>query len=230
MGIGALPVLAPGEAPPRGATVLVHIGKTGGSSVRVALQGHPVAQDMVVCHITPPPVRPDLRYVLVLRHPVQRALSAFNWRRRIVIEQGKQSERFAGEAEVLRQYDTLNALAHALDTDAGRDAFGRVHHLRENIAFYLDPLRNGVTPDAIVAVLVQERLADDLARVWGITDAGRVNAHGHRTDDSQRHLDDRALRALYAHLAPDFAAIDWLHGIACLDADGHRLLTYRGAA
>lgn len=81
--------------------IYIHIGKCGGTSLFKTIQDSPVVArsfsriDWV--HIVTPAYRPEASYVVVLRNPVSRALSAFNWRYRLVVEEGGQKTRFAGE-------------------------------------------------------------------------------------------------------------------------------------
>lgn len=89
-------------------------------------------------------------------------------------EDGAQSDRFGGERAFLTRYPSLDALAldlYAPDgtrNDAVISGFSRVHHIRENIAFYLDPLLWKIDPRQIKGVMMQENLNADIKRVFGI--------------------------------------------------------------
>ena len=65
----------------RNATTWVHVGKTG-TAVGGMLQGCTV----VTCHVSSgrltPPVPRHARYLIGVRDPVARVVSAFNWRHR----------------------------------------------------------------------------------------------------------------------------------------------------
>jgi hypothetical protein len=65
---------------PDGAKVLIHVGKSGGTSLRRAPEQTDLGREMHVVHIMRPPIRPSLEYYIVARGPIGRALSAFNWR------------------------------------------------------------------------------------------------------------------------------------------------------
>lgn len=81
---------------PDGAKVLVHVGKSGGTTLRHALDQTELGRQMHVVHIMRPPVRPSLEYYIVARGPVSRALSAFNWRYKLVVADGSQKDRVLG--------------------------------------------------------------------------------------------------------------------------------------
>lgn len=65
---------------PDGASVLIHVGKSGGTSLRTALKETELGAHMHVVHIRKPPIRSNLSYYIVARGPISRAISAFNWR------------------------------------------------------------------------------------------------------------------------------------------------------
>jgi hypothetical protein len=124
-------------------------------------------------HITPPPVHPSYQYIIAARGPNSRVVSAFNWRKKLVVFDKTQVRRFPGEYEVLTYYNSLNHLAESLYTrdgipnsNAHQDAL-RIHHVRENIDFYLGHLLTIVPATQIRHVLMQENLDQDLARVFG---------------------------------------------------------------
>ena len=124
--------------------VYIHIGKCGGSSLRKAITDSTIVKERFervhYVHINKPPVLKNARYLIVIRNPIQRAISAFNWRYKLVVEDEVQRNRFEGEWEVLKKYGTLNNLAAALYVDQVLDLnvsnqFQIIHHLKENISF-----------------------------------------------------------------------------------------------
>lgn len=155
-----------------GTTVLIHIGKCGGTTLKKAMRATEWKGAFVGVHVRRPPVRRDLKYYILVRNPVRRAMSAFSWRYRLVVEEDGQRGRFPGEYEALKKYGTLNALAESLyaaDGAENRSACGdvrRIHHLREDINFYLGDLLTFVDPQQIVDVLTQETLDEDILRIF----------------------------------------------------------------
>lgn len=210
---------------PDGAKVLVHVGKSGGTTLRHALDQTELGRQMHVVHIMRPPVRPSLEYYIVARGPVSRALSAFNWRYKLVVADGSQKDRVPGEYELLTRYGTLNALALDLYAEDGTpnaealETLSRMHHIRENIAFYLGHLLDTVDPAQIKAVLMQESLDADIERVLGVKSEGRLKNHAVEMDNKQLVLEPRAVANLRRFLAPDYACLTRLFCWGKLDKD-----------
>ncbi len=210
---------------PDGAKVLIHVGKSGGTSLRMALRETPLGAEIHKVHIKRPPIRSSLEYYIIARGPISRALSAFNWRYKRVVTDGEQKGRVEGEYELLTRYETLNALALALYAPDGTPnqpviaAFGRIHHIRENIAFYLDPLLDRVDPSQIKAVLMQENLDGDIERVLGVRTQHRDKQHGDSVDPARKHLEPGAEANLRRFFAKDYACLNRLFCWGKIDKD-----------
>ena len=196
-------------------TVLIHIGKCGGESLKAALRDSGLAERMLMVHIEQPAYRGDHEYIIVARNPLRRMISAFNWRYKLVVLDGTQMDRFPGELDVLRRYGSIDALGEALYDDDGRPEIPaladarRIHHIREDIGFYLTHLLDRCDPGQIRAVLLQERLDADIERVFGIRNAHRINEN-HATRDDGR-LSPRARRNLMRFLHRDYEALARLY-------------------
>ena len=204
-------------APARPRRVLIHIGKCGGGAVKAALSEAGMASELRIVHIRRPAYGRRLRYVVLARNPLARAVSAFNWRYRLVVAEGVQANRFAGERGVLTRYGSVEALGEALyDADgtprAGPIRHARmIHHLREDIGFYLTRLLGRCRPEQIEAVLMQETLSEDMERVFGIAGLRRIHDNrGMSADD----LSPRARANLMRFLHRDYEALARLYAWA----------------
>ena len=210
---------------PDGAKVLIHVGKSGGTSLRMALRETSLGQEIHKVHIRRPPIRPTLEYYIIARGPVSRVMSAFNWRYKRVVTDGEQKDRIAGEYDLLTRYETLNNLALDLYDPAGApntpviEAFGRMHHIRESIAFYLDPLLDQIDPTQIKEVLMQENLDADIERVLGVRVERRDKQHGDSVDPARKHLDPQAKINLRRFLARDYACLNRLYAWGKIEQD-----------
>ncbi|MEL7254165.1 MAG: hypothetical protein AAGL23_08315 [Pseudomonadota bacterium] len=197
----------------------IHIGKCGGATVNKAIDTSPLIAEafdhVSVSHVARPVYKPRNRYLFVVRNPIDRAISAFNWRQRLVHEEARPDHRFPGEAEVLTKYGTLEALALALyDGDSlvpeVASEFRRIHHLREDMAFYLDPAIPVLSADQVFAVLCQETLDADIEARLGVPTPGRVHDNRSRTATEKTVLSPAARANLARFLDRDFAALEWL--------------------
>ncbi len=203
---------APAEPQPN--TVLIHIGKCGGSTLRTALEQIADTFPVQIVHVEKPIYNADHSYIIVARGPISRVISAFNWRYKLVVTDGTQHDRFKGELEVLRRYESLNTLAEALyDNDgnpnqAAHNDIRKIHHLREDISFYLSELLQQCQPEQITAVLMQENLNADIQRVFGVTAGEREKDN---SKASANTLSDQAEQNLRRFFRPDYEALTLLH-------------------
>ena len=197
----------------------VHIGKCGGSTIDKLLSLSPVVKEkyssFFETHINGVVVDQNCDYLFCLRNPISRAFSAFEWRRKLILEDElpDQVRRFPGERKVLRKYRSLGSLARSLyrsdgrlDQAVARD-FRAVHHLRESISFYCQPLLSVLTPDNIMGVVCQETLASDCNRLLGV-DVSEVRE---RSNPSKRQieqdLDASAINNLRRFLVEDYQCV-----------------------
>ena len=197
----------------------VHIGKCGGSTVEKLLSLSPIISEtyssFFESHINGVVVDPNCDYLFCIRNPIDRAFSAFEWRKKLVIEEElpDQVRRFPGERKVLRQYQSLGVMARALYRSDGRldQAVARdfhcVHHLRESISFYCRPLLGVLTPANIFGVVCQEALAADCTRLLGV-DALGVRERSNATKQSiDQDLDAEAVNNLKRFLVDDYQCL-----------------------
>jgi len=206
----------------------VHIGKCGGSSVEKLLSRSPVVKEkyssFFESHINGVVVDNTCDYLFCLRNPIDRAHSAFEWRRKLVLEDElpDQIRRFPGERKVLRKYLSLGVMARSLyrsdgrlDQAVARD-FRAIHHLRESISFYCQPLLGVLTPGNILGVVCQESLAADCARVLGV-DVSKVRERSNASKRQiEQDLDAAAKDNLRRFLVEDYQCVAALWSLGAL--------------
>ena len=206
----------------------VHIGKCGASTVEKLLPLSPVISEKYCSffesHINGVVADPNCDYLFCIRNPIDRAFSAFEWRKKLVLEDAlpDQVRRFPGEARILRQYKSLGSMAKLLYRSDGRlnqavaRDFRSVHHLRESISFYCSPLLGVLTPSNILGVVCQETLAEDCARILDVDVAElqeRSNFSKRRIDQD---LDLEAMNNLKRFLVEDYQSITALWSFGAL--------------
>ena len=79
--------------------VIIHIGICGGSTVRSELRSKNIKFSEI--HIREAIYKPKNKYVIVIRNPIKRFISAFNWRYYLVCSSKKQENRFKNEKNIL---------------------------------------------------------------------------------------------------------------------------------
>ncbi|MCF8028320.1 MAG: hypothetical protein K9K81_08140 [Desulfobacteraceae bacterium] len=161
--------------------------------------------------------------MIIARGPISRALSAFNWRYKLVVEDKVQKDRYSGEYEVLKKYGSLNRLAESLYDPDGRPnravhkEIRKIHHIREDIAFYLKDFLKFCPPAQISAVLMQENLDSDMQNVLGIGKVERKKDN--RGQGRCRELSETAERNLKRFFFDDYQALLRLYCYGKIDKD-----------
>lgn len=205
----------------RNSTIFIHIGKCGGRTIRNSL--HLSIKNFVdyEVHIRKPVYRKDLNYIIVARDPISRLLSAYKWRHKILINDGQQRNRIPGEYEILKKYNSLNQIAEVLydneklNIDIERDLL-KIHHIKENISFYLNNLLKKCHHKQIVSVLLQENLNNDIHKTFGIINQ-RYDNYNSRSQKSELSL--RALNNLRSYLQNDYDLMSKLHAWGKIDSE-----------
>jgi hypothetical protein len=213
--------------------IFIHIGKCGGSSLWDAIKRSPHLSNRFVSiskvHIAKPPILKNSSYIIVVRNPISRALSAFNWRYKLVVDDRVQKNRFEGEYEILRKYGTLNSLAEqlydgdVLDSKVAKD-FRSIHHLKEDISFYLTELLNEISANQIYAVLATESLDKDIEDHLGVDTVKRTNENAASDDKYKMHLSKLAKTNMRKFLNEDYAAVERLLAHTCVTDERRRVL------
>lgn len=211
--------------------ILIHIGKCGGVSVRNAILDSGRLHIDEIVHIRQPRITPDATYYILARSPVPRAISAFNWRYRLVVEESAQPDRFPGERQILENYGRLSVLAEALYFEDGSDNvlaqgnYMSIHHLGEGISFYLDRLLGSIPPTQVGGVLLQENLNNDMFRLFGIITKERANANQEAVPEDMLQLSEKAHANLRRFLRSDFACLEKLNQWGKISDEGWNRLS-----
>lgn len=168
-------------------------------------------------HTRPPKLDPLADYVIAVRDPIERAISAFNWRKKILLGDNRQLSRFPGELEALQRYGSLSDLSESLysgtgeslDTSAAQ-AYASIHHLREGIRFYLDPLLDGLRSKQVFGVIAAESFQEDCVRTFGSV----TLEHLHQNRQGNRFLTPLAKKNLRRFLSQEYESLLHLAKIA----------------
>ena len=82
--------------------VIIHIGKCAGGTVREELNNKNI--NFKEIHLRKVKYSPTENYVILIRNPIQRFISAFYWRFFRVCDSKVQVNKFLGENELLQKY------------------------------------------------------------------------------------------------------------------------------
>ena len=216
----------------------VHIGKCGGSTVEKLLPLSSVVAEnyssFFESHVSGVQVNVDCDYLICIRNPIERAFSAFEWRKKLVLEDQlpDQVNRFPGEKSILMKYGDLGSISRSLyfsdgrlNQDVARD-FRSIHHLRESISFYCRPLLAVLNSHNLFGVVCQENLDADCAEILGVDALGvreRSNASKRVIEEA---LDSLAVKNLKRFLHEDYQCIAAIWSIGGLsDQQFWRVMT-----
>lgn len=213
--------------------IYIHIGKCGGVSLWDAINRSSVVKDrfqsISKVHVSKPPILTKSKYLIVVRNPISRAISAFNWRHKLAVEDAVMKDRFKGEHDILIKYGTLNSLAEALydngnlNQNVARE-FRNIHHLKEDISFYLSDLLAKMKNEQLFALMATENLDADIEQVLGIQSVKRVHENRSGLVKEKTYLSENARENLKKFLAQDYAAIEQLLNMASITDDRRSVL------
>lgn len=195
---------------PRNSTILIHIGKCGGSSVIKGIRNKRQDLNIYPIHLERAIYRKDLKYIIIARSPASRLASAFQWRYKLVVLDEVQKDRFKDEYDVLIKYGSLNNLAEALYHKDGtvnniaQQEIRKIHHIREDISFHLHELLNKCHSSQIVAVLMQENLDHDILRVFGYENELQVHKNPLNDKKYEESLSEVGFSNLMKFLSQDY--------------------------
>lgn len=216
---------------------VVHIGKCGGGTVALAIKQSTLISErfesIEITHINKVKYSENKSYLIVIRNPIDRAISAFNWRYHLVVETEKQRDRFKGEWEILKKYSTLNSISEKIyDLDSGlldrkvSREFKIIHHLRENISFYLSTMLRYLRPGQVYGIIKQHSLATDCRLLLGTNiDIQHDKNHGSTVDPLKKELSKLARLNLRRFLHKDFVCILKLYNMGLMSWKDYELLT-----
>jgi len=195
---------------------VIHIGKCGGSSVTTLLKSHRISHRSV--HIDKPEFKRTDKYVILIRNPISRFISAFNWRYKLVVTDKSQENRFPGEKAALITYGSVNNLAENIEI------FNKqyIHHIHENIDYYLSDFLKTCKKESILGVITQENFDADVKTVFDITNN---MIHAKNNSDADKYLSAAGYELLKKHLHKDYECIDKLFAMNCITKEQYDVLS-----
>jgi hypothetical protein len=203
---------------------LIHVGKCGGISVRKALS----SRDTLYCCVHA--AKPDLanlskRIIFMVRDPVERFVSAFNWRyyllstgQRTAAPGDRVSQlKLRFELEFLSCFADVNDFALQLSNDVWKGMYelqylsGLIGHVNMGFDFYYSELLDNCSSFELAGVICTEHLASDFNRIFGYELEFREN---HLYPQRSRFLSTDARINLERLLLNEFSVLDRISELA----------------
>ena len=202
---------------------IIHIGKCGGSTVSSELRSKNVKFSQI--HIIEAIYEPNKNYVIVIRNPIKRFISAFNWRYYLVCDSKIQENRFKNEKNILNQYKNVDNLCNDLEINPdifnGSPSSGNyIHHLREDIYFYLKSFIKKCPKKQILGVICTETLKDDMKNIFDID----IIKHENNNSKYNKIITDKSYEILKTYLKNDYIIIDQMYKCGWISDKQYKIL------
>jgi len=194
--------------------IFIHIGKCGGSTIANTLRNHNIKFDRV--HATRPQYQSDKKYLISLRNPVERFVSAFYWRKRLVSTQ--QQDRFYGEYKFFQKFKTIEDL---INNDITILRKNYAHHIKEDINFYLGDFVNQCDPTNVIGIVCTENLNKDIENIFDI----KVREVHINTNNNKKELQEKYRESLKKYLYKDYLIIEKLNNLKLLTREQYEILS-----
>ncbi len=205
----------------------IHIGKCGGTTLLKEFKKNKISFRHI--HINKFQYNPKSSYLIVIRNPIKRFVSAFYWRYYKVVDSKEQEFSFKGEKGLLLKYKTINNYAENIYNEEGKlnNDFilprKYIRHIVEDIHFYLGDFLNKVNPKNIKAVLLTENLKNDVYKYFHFECSSNENDMNSKNYD--KFLSEKAYNNLKKFLAKDYKCIDKLYKLKLINDDQYKILS-----
>lgn len=157
----------------------------------------------------------------MLRHPIARVVSAFRLRYSQVVK--NKIKGLPGEYKTLSKYQTIDNIAKSLYFDNGvpnkkaLKEIKNIHHIKEDIDYYIGHLIDKCDKDQIFGVLTQENLNKDIENVFGY-----INKYKERVMPAfgeDKTLSEQGFKNLIRYLEKDYRVVCKLFGLEKIKKD-----------
>uniref|UniRef100_A0A6C0DY68 Sulfotransferase domain-containing protein n=1 Tax=viral metagenome TaxID=1070528 RepID=A0A6C0DY68_9ZZZZ len=193
--------------------VIIHIGKCAGSVVCNTLKKNNI--EFTQIHVQKAKFKENKKYVILLRNPVSRFISAFNWRYKLVLIDKTQKKRFYKEKNALEKYNNANNLAENIENYDDDEGEEYIHHIYEDINYYLSDFLRECKSENILGVITQENLFDDFRKIFNI-DIDEIVESRKNNSSMSKDISDTGSKLLKKYLWRDYECIEKLYKMGCL--------------
>ena len=161
----------------------------------------------------------NLKYIIVIRNPLSRFTSAYNGLRQYDDEGPRKKwlasklwkKRWNTEKTILSKYNTLNHLAENiydahgnLELDFHNEQF-YIHHIFEDISFYLNPIINQLNQQNVIGVIATETINEDMSKCFDIS----ITSHEKKNKKIIK-LSEKGRKNIIKFLKSDYSVINKL--------------------
>jgi hypothetical protein len=205
--------------------IFIHIGKCGGTTIAEELHQNNILHEEI--HMEEIKYDSSKKYLISIRNPIQRFISAFYWRYYLVCcdKNINQTNRFPNEKNILNKYVTVDKLAQDLKNNQNifngdMKSHNYIHHLAEDIDFHLKNFINECPKDKIKGVICTETICKDMRTIFNVTVI--KNKKNNKSFDKQITSETRDILKLY--LKKDYEIIDKMYAQKWITIDQYNIL------
>lgn len=196
---------------------IIHIGKCGGGSLKQELNKKRIKISQ--CHVEKPIIKKKFKYIILIRDPINRFISAFNWKMfRCTTKkghnfQGMERPRNINEINGYLYWKNINNFAENLYDEKGNINYMALkliknsNHLHLDISFYLEeilPFLNKNNCD----IIRFENYKDDINRIFNI-ETITSTSHVYKKKYS-KYISEKGKKNLRKYLEKDYKCFDKL--------------------
>ncbi len=198
---------------------IIHIGKCGGGSLKKELRLK--NKEFEGCHCNKPIIKEKFKYIILIRDPINRFISAFNWKMfRCTTKEGYDFEDLKiqdniNEIEGYKYWKDINNFAENLYdkngniNDMALKLIENSNHLHFDINYYLEeilPFLNRNNCD----IIRYEYYHDDINKVFNIES---ISSKSHvYTKPYNKYISDKGIQNLRKFLEKDYNCFHKLRG------------------
>jgi hypothetical protein len=208
---------------------IIHIGKCGGSSVTEQLNKYNIFIEYI--HIRNNiKYNPKIEYIILIRNPVKRFISAYNWRKRLILNNNYLPENplLKSEQKLFNKYNTLNNLAENIYINNKlninfKDKKNYFHHIYEDINYYLEKILTKITKNTKnnIKIITQEYISEDFEKIFNKSLNIKLNSSNEKKDT---YLSKLGLKNLKKWLEKDYECIEKLNNLQILSDKQYKIL------
>lgn len=207
----------------------VHIGKCGGGTLHRILPKCNLKYTRIerTHAASPAPYRPGQDYLINIRNPLKRTISAWHWRKKILAESPEQRAYRWKELKVYEKYSEIDHLAEALyDGDELNEAvykdYMTIGHLYNGIEFHMRNIIDKLRKEQVFAVMLQETLNDDIAKYLNFENT----LQQHKNNSSKKPpISELSKENLLKVIKPEYEMVERMNDLGILTPEKYEILT-----
>jgi hypothetical protein len=204
---------------------VIHVGKCGGSHIKHNLTLNNIEHTSVYNKTAE--YDANKKYLIVIRNPIKRFISAFNLRYYQVVHSKSQEDRFHNEKNLLTEYDNVDKLCEGLQSNPNlingeNDSGNYIYLLKEDINYHLKNLINVCPKEQIHGVIFHDTAKEDLKDILGI-DLTEESESENLDYNYDKDIKNESYEILKEYLKEDFDIIDEMFNKGWISEEQHTL-------